>query len=97
MTNQEFVQQIEQWKTLVNQSGITLPNGKPLPDKFWSVFLGYSESAYKKFKGSEADYRVIKPYTAKHVRILAKLEPSVLLDEVRITLPEFLAKYPKFK
>lgn len=97
MTNKEFVQQIEQWKNLVNQAGITLPNGKPLPDKFWPVFLGYSESAYKKFKGNEADARDLKLYTSKHIRILTKLEPNVFLDEIKLTLSSFFEKYPQFK
>ncbi len=97
MTNQEFVQQIERWKNLVDQAGITLSNGKPLPEKFWPVFLGYSESAYKKFKGNEADARALKTYTAKHIRVLTKLEPTVFLDEVRLTLPSFFEKHPQFK
>lgn len=97
MTNQEFVQQVERWKALTAQAGITLPNGKHLPEKFWHVFLGYSWSTYKKHKGSAVDVRTVQRYTAKHVRVLTKLEPTVFLDEVRLTIPEFLTEYPNFK
>lgn len=96
MTNQEFVLQIEQWKKLVAEAGITLPNGKPLPEKFWHVFLGYSESTYFKFKGNEKDTRDIKLYTEKHMRALSKIEQGVFLREVRLTLPSFFDKYPQF-
>ena len=96
MTNQEFVSQIAHWKLLAEQAGIRLPNGKPLPEKFWPVFLGYSESAYFKLKGSEIDSRNVKLYTAKHMRVINKLALEVFLDEVRLTLPSFLEKFPQF-
>lgn len=96
MTNQEFVLQIANWKKLTAQANITLPNGKPLPEKFWPVFLGYSESAYFKFKGNESDVRDIKTYTEKHMRALGKLDLNTFIDEVRLTLPIFFEKYPQF-
>lgn len=93
MTNQEFVQQIDRWKLLTSEAGITLPDGRPLPEKFWPVFLGYSWSTYKKHKGKAKDIRPIQCYTAKHLRALSKLDSTTFLEEVRLTLPEFLAKY----
>lgn len=97
MTNTEFLQYLESWKALAVNNGVTLSSGKPLPDKFWHVFLGYSESAYKKFKGYHVDSRGIKPYTAKHIKLLSSLPEKAFIKELRCTLPEFYEVYPQFK
>lgn len=96
MTNQEFADILNQWKSRVQVSGITLPNGKPLPDKFWPLFLGYSESAYKKFKTQGEDKRSIKAYTEKHIRLIDLLEPEQFLAQVQAVIPDFVAQFPQF-
>ena len=40
LTNKHFIEQIAKWKDIVAQSDITLPGGRPIPDKFFHVFLG---------------------------------------------------------
>lgn len=96
MTNQEFADILNQWKSRVQVSGITLPNGKPLPDKFWPLFLGYSESAYKKFKTQGEDKRPIKAYTEKHIRLIDLLEHEQFLNQVQAVIPDFVAQFPQF-
>lgn len=97
MDNIEFVQQIEQWKKSAADMKVTLPNGKALPEKFWPVFLGYSESSYKKFRGTQADVRTIQAYTAKHIRLINQLPPALFKQELLTALAEFLDKFPQFR
>jgi hypothetical protein len=93
MTNIEFREQIGRWKRLINQVGITLPNGDEVPDKFFHVFLGVGYSTFKKMVSGQDSARKFQPYTFKTIRFLNKIEPNVFLDEVRLAIPEYTALY----
>jgi hypothetical protein len=93
MTNVEFREQVGRWKLLINQVGITLPNGDEVPDKFFHVFLGVGYSTFKKMVSGQDSARKIQLYTFKTIRFLNKLESNVFLDEVRLAIPEYTALY----
>lgn len=95
MTNTAFREQIGRWKLLINQAGITLPGGEALPDKFFHVLLGVGYSTFKKMLSGKESMRPIQLYTAKHVLVLNKLEATTFLDEIRLTLLEYLDLYDK--
>jgi hypothetical protein len=87
LSNADFARQIAQWKRVIVQAGITLPQGEALPDKFFHVFLGVGYSTFKKMlKG-----RDIQPYTIKTIGFVNQLPPAVFLDAVRGTIPEYMA------
>lgn len=93
LTNEQFKQQIARWQLLIAQASITLPNGEALPDKFFHVFLGVGYSTFKKMLSGKESIREIQPYTAKTIRFLNKLEPTVFLDEIRLAIPEYITVY----
>lgn len=93
MTNDEFREKIKSWKLQISHAGIVLPDGEHLPDKFFHVLLGVGYSTFKKMLSGQDSMRPIQPYTAKHVRVLSKLDTNVFLDEVRQTIPEYLEQY----
>ncbi|WP_390241961.1 hypothetical protein [Vibrio sp. R78045] len=93
MTNQEFKQQISNWQSLITQANVTLSDGQPLPDKFFHVFLGVGSSTFRKMINGQDSMREIQPYTARTVRFINKLEPTVFLDEVRLCIPQYMKQY----
>jgi len=95
LTNEQFKAQIDRWQLLAAQANITLPGGDALPDKFYHVLLGVGYSTFKKMLSGQDSIRPIQPYTAKHVRVLNKLDANTFLDELRLTIPEYLNIYKK--
>lgn len=89
LTNEQFKEQIGRWQLLIAQASITLPNGDVLPDKFFHVFLGVGYSTFKKMVSGKDSIREIQPYTARTIRFLNKLEPTVFLDEIRLAITEY--------
>ena len=93
LTNTEFKAQIACWQALIAQANITLPNGSPLPNQFFHVFLGIGKSTFKKMVNGQYSMRDIQPYTAKTVQFLNRLKTTVFLDEIRLALPEYVRLY----
>jgi hypothetical protein len=93
MTNEQFIEQIERWQLLLSQTNITLSNGEPLPNKFFHVFLGVGYSTFKKMVSGKDSIREIQPYTSKTIRFINKLDPTVLLEEIRIAVIEYEKVY----
>jgi hypothetical protein len=93
LTNEQFKTQIGRWQLLIAQGNITLPNGEPVPDKFFHLFLGVGYSTFKKMISGKDSMRKIQPYTARTIRFVNKLAPNVFLDEIRQTIPEYIKIY----
>lgn len=90
MTKSEFNEHIERYKQIAKEERITLPTGSNLPDKFWAVFLGISESTYYKMKGNSEDNRTVQSYTAKHVMRINLLSRELIIQEILKSLDEYL-------
>ena len=93
LTNKQFKKQIDRWQLLIAQTPITLPNGKPLPDKFFHIFLGVGLSTFRKMMSSKSSNRTIQPYTVKTIHFLKKIDANTFLEEIRLTIPEYLETY----
>ena len=90
ITNKEFRLQIMKWQALIKKAEITLPNGEPLPDKFFHFFLGVGYSTFKKMLSGKGSMREIQTYTARTIYFLNKLDTKVFLEEIRIMIPEYV-------
>lgn len=93
LTNEQFRKQIENWQEQIAKANIKLPNGEPLPDKFFHVFLGVGYSTFKKMVSGNDSRRVIQPYTARTVRFIKLLDNDVFLGEVKLVIPEYIKLY----
>ncbi|OEE38275.1 hypothetical protein A1QO_02540 [Vibrio genomosp. F10 str. ZF-129] len=75
MTNQEFRDQIAKWQALLTAANVTQSDGKPIPDKFFHIFLGLGFSTFTKLVNGKESLRPVPPYIAKMVRYIDRLEP----------------------
>lgn len=93
LTNEQFIEQITKWKDIVAQGNIMLPGGRPIPDKFYHVFLGIGYSTYRKLSNCDNPKGKVPLYTSRMVRFINKLEYSVFLDEIRLSLIDYVDIY----
>ncbi|MFV8386643.1 hypothetical protein ACNO5E_21300 [Vibrio parahaemolyticus] len=93
MTNSEFKAQIAEWKALIEGANIRLPGNRPVPDKFFHVFLGIGSSTFRKMINGQDSMRVVQHYTARTVHFINQLAPEVFLREVQSTIPEYMKLY----
>lgn len=90
LTNEQFKSQVDRWQLHIAQASITLPNGDPVPDKIFHLFLGVGYSTFKKMMSCKNSARKIQPYTANTIAFVNKLSTEVFLDEIRKIIPEFI-------
>jgi hypothetical protein len=95
LTNKQFKEQIGCWQALISQAKITLPNGSPLPNQFFHVFLGIGKSTFKKMVSGQDSMRDIQSYTSKTVHFLNRLESDVFLEEICLSIQEYSILYSK--
>ncbi|MBE8232119.1 MAG: hypothetical protein HAW67_00175, partial [Endozoicomonadaceae bacterium] len=82
ITNEQFIEYLERWKLIITQAGIVLPNGNPVHDKFFHVFLGLGYSTFKMLVSGQGSMRVIQPYVAKSINFADRLSKDAFLEEV---------------
>lgn len=89
LTNEQFKAQLVQWKSIMTENGLKVDGGRPIPDKFFHVFLGVSYSVLKMMVCGKSSLRKVQPYTAKTVHFINRLEKDVFLAEAKFAIKEY--------
>lgn len=95
MTNIEYKNLIEKWTQLVNESGVTLSDKKPVPILFWKTFLGITRSVHLEIINDTYRRKEFSPSLAQTIRFAKRLESDVFIEEVIAALPLFEANKRK--
>jgi hypothetical protein len=93
LTNEEFKAKVNEWQSIIAKAGLTLPDGKAIPDKFFHVFLGIGYSTFKKMMFN----RDIQFNTVRVIHFLSLLSDKALIKEFEKTIPLYLDTYDKSK
>lgn len=89
----EFRELVGKWQGQLERVGVTLPDGKPLPDKFFHVFLGIGYSTFKAALTEQKSNKGISKQMGKTIRFLSKLPFPVFIEEARLAVKEYTEKY----
>lgn len=95
LTNQEFIEQIDQWQQRAAEANVTLPSGKPLEFRFYHVLLGIVYSNFKSYKTTKDSKRPIPLYICKQIRLINKLSQKAFINELNDALKEYIEIYGK--
>lgn len=95
LTNEEFRIVIKDWQKLAKIHNVTLPNGRPLPDKFYHVVLGVGYSTFKKMLSGKDSIRTIQNYTYKTVYYINLTETEKFISILRFNIDEYVELYKK--
>jgi hypothetical protein len=95
MTNTEYKELIEDWTTLINDSGITLSDKKPVPVLFWKTFFGITRSVHVEIMNGTYRRKEFSSGLAQTIRFAKRLEPDVFIEEVKAAIPLFEANKRK--